>query len=201
MTEQFGPCGIGWKYEIVRLWNEPAPEGQIFAFALVNVYIKDGDTWSEPIPGSGGSMLVEKETKGLHTSDEGYKMALTDALSVAMKMIGVAGDIYASKWDGAKYTEPPQEAPESKKSATKPSDGTTTQPTKQQVDTRGMSDPKNIKKLGDLHNALYKDFKMMPDAALKELNLHDWSELGTTPEKLAEAYIAVATPRLYPENK
>lgn len=22
MTETFGPCGIGWKYEIVRLWTE-----------------------------------------------------------------------------------------------------------------------------------------------------------------------------------
>jgi hypothetical protein len=103
--------------------------------------------------------------------------------------------------DAESAVEHTPEAPQSKKSATKPAVGTTAQPAKQQADTRGMSDPKNIKKLGDLHNALYKDFKMMPDAALKELNLHDWSELGTSPEKLAEAYIMVATPRLYPDNK
>ncbi len=59
--------------------------------------------WSSPIPGIGGSMLVAKEQSGLHTSDEAYKMAITDALSVAMKMLGVAADIYAGLWDGAEY--------------------------------------------------------------------------------------------------
>ena len=32
-------------------------------------------------------------------------MAITDALSVAMKMIGVAADIYAGRWDGSRYNE------------------------------------------------------------------------------------------------
>ena len=108
MTEQFGPCGIGWKYEIVRVWNEPAGDGQIFAFAEVNVYIKKDDKWSDPIPGNGGSMLVEKEKAGLHATDEGYKMAITDALSAALKMLGVAADVYAGLWDGTKYSDTPQ---------------------------------------------------------------------------------------------
>lgn len=105
MTEQFGVCGIGWKYEIVRVFSEPADEGQIFAFAEVNLFIKQGD-WSDPIPGYGGSMLVEKEKAGLHANDEGYKMAITDALSTTMKMLGVAADVYAGLWDGAKYRNP-----------------------------------------------------------------------------------------------
>ena len=105
MTEQFGMCGVGWKFETIKLWNEQANEGQLFAFAQVNVYIKQGDIWSEPIPGCGGSMLIEKERAGLHTNDEGYKMAITDALSTAMKMLGVAADVYAGLWDGAKYIE------------------------------------------------------------------------------------------------
>lgn len=104
MTERFGVCGIGWKYEIVRVFSELADEGQIFAFAEVNLFIKQGD-WSDPIPGYGGSMLVEKEKAGLHASDEGYKMAITDALSTAMKMLGVAADIYAGLWDGTKYRD------------------------------------------------------------------------------------------------
>jgi len=86
LTEQFGPCGIGWKYEITRVFSEPASEGQVFAFAEVQLFIKQ-EEWSDPIPGYGGSMLVEKEKAGLHSSDEGYKMAITDALSAAMKMI------------------------------------------------------------------------------------------------------------------
>ena len=103
LTEQFGPCGIGWKYEVVRLWNEPGTDGQVFAFAEIKLYIKTGETWSDSIPGIGGSMLVTKESKGLHSSDEGYKMAVTDALSVATKMLGVAADVYAGLWDGSKY--------------------------------------------------------------------------------------------------
>ena len=116
VIEQFGPCGIGWKYEIKRLWTEPGPDGQVFAFAEVYVYYKkdgtDGpipdDVWSDPIPGIGGSMLVAKESAGLHSNDEGYKMAVTDALSVALKMIGVAADIYMGRWDGTEFWEKPE---------------------------------------------------------------------------------------------
>ena len=106
MTEQFGMCGVGWKYEVKRVWTEPAPDGQVFAFAEVALYVREitASGWSDSIPGIGGSMLVEKETNGLHANDEGYKMAITDALSVAMKMLGVGADIYAGLWDGTKYT-------------------------------------------------------------------------------------------------
>ena len=107
MTEQFGVCGIGWKYDITRVWSEPVADGQVFAFAEINLYtlVKDGDVpvYSDAIPAIGGSMLVSKESAGLHASDEGYKMAITDALGTAMKMLGVAADIYAGMWDGTKY--------------------------------------------------------------------------------------------------
>ena len=109
MTEQFGVCGIGWDYEVARVWQEPAPDNQVFAFAEIKLYIKVGDEWSRPIPGLGGSMLIAKEKEGLHASDEGYKMAITDALSVAMKMLGIGADIYAGLWDGSKYASPQPE--------------------------------------------------------------------------------------------
>ena len=56
----------------------------------------DGE-WSDAIPGTGGSSLVAMERSGAYVSDEAYKMALTDALSVAMKSLGVAADVYYSK--------------------------------------------------------------------------------------------------------
>ena len=105
MTSTFGVCGIGWKYEIVRLWTEPAPIEQVMCFSEVKLYVKGADGWSDPIPGIGGSMLVVKESGGLHVSDEGHKMATTDALSVAMKMLGVGADIYMGLWDGSKYKD------------------------------------------------------------------------------------------------
>jgi hypothetical protein len=106
MTEAFGPCGIGWTYEIKRLWREAGEGVEVFAFSEVAVRVKTVDEWSEPIPGIGGSMLVAKESSGPHNSDEAYKMATTDALSVALKMLGVAADVYLGNFDGSKYREP-----------------------------------------------------------------------------------------------
>lgn len=107
MTEVFGPIGTGWKFTIDKLWTESAPAGQVFVFAQVSVYIaiNDGGGWSDAIPGVGGSMLVAQESSGLHANDEGYKMAVTDALGTAVKMLGVAADVYAGKWDGSKYKD------------------------------------------------------------------------------------------------
>ncbi|OGN89796.1 MAG: hypothetical protein A2158_01640 [Chloroflexi bacterium RBG_13_46_14] len=105
ITEHFGPCGVGWKYEVVNKWTEDANEGQVVACVDINFYFKHDGEWSDPIPSTGGAMLVEQERNGLHVNDEAYKMALTDALSAAMKMIGVASDIYADLWDGQKYRE------------------------------------------------------------------------------------------------
>jgi len=111
LTEQFGPCGVGWKYTIDKVWPEAGSHEQVFAMAQVSLYIKDNGEWSDAIPGIGGSMLVTKEQAGLHSSDEGYKMAVTDALSVACKALGIAADVYLGRWDGSKYqAEPGKEA-------------------------------------------------------------------------------------------
>lgn len=109
LTEVFGTCGDGWKYEVVDFQTVPAANGEIAAFAKINLYVKIDGKWTDPIPGVGGSMLVEQEKNGLHTNDECYKMAVTDALSVAGKMLGLAADVYKGLWDGTKYKELPKE--------------------------------------------------------------------------------------------
>ena len=119
LTEVFGPCGIGWRYEVVKQWLEPcAQTGETAAFVNINLFFLDKNTgaWSEPIPGTGGSMFCAKERSGPNCSDECYKMALTDALSVAAKALGVGADIYWQA-DATKYTAdttpaaPPPAAP------------------------------------------------------------------------------------------
>ena len=103
LTEKFGPCGFGWIYTIVRTWiEEGAAEERTANVEIALRYKQDGE-WSEPIPGIGGSLLVENEFKGLHTCDECYKKALTDAISVACKALGVAADIYFSRDPDSKY--------------------------------------------------------------------------------------------------
>lgn len=108
MTEIFGVCGVGWKFEIVETWTEKdVPELQVVQMAKVLLYVLIDSGWSDPIPGIGGSMLVAAESNGLYTNDEALKMAVTDALGTAMKMLGVAADVYKGLWDGVKYNDKP----------------------------------------------------------------------------------------------
>lgn len=110
LTEQFGPCGIGWKYVITDKRLERGAKDEIAAFLDIDLYVKIDGEWTEPIPGTGGSAFVAKEQNGLYTSDECFKMALTDAISVACKALGVAADVYWDK-DNTKYTSSSGEDP------------------------------------------------------------------------------------------
>jgi hypothetical protein len=102
LTEQFGVCGVGWKYTITDKRLEKGANEEIAAFVDIDLYIKVDGEWSEAIPGTGGSTFVAKERNGMYTSDECFKMALTDALSVACKALGFAADVYFEK-DRTKY--------------------------------------------------------------------------------------------------
>jgi len=107
LTEVFGVCGVGWKYEIKDKWIDQGAGENKIANVEIYLYIKQGDSWSDPIPGIGGSSFIAMEKNGAYTSDECYKMALTDALSVACKSLGVGADVYW-KTDVNKYDNPPE---------------------------------------------------------------------------------------------
>jgi len=105
LTEQFGPCGIGWYYKVINKWIEPYGD-EIAAFVDIELYVKVDGEWSAPIAGTGGSMFVAKEKSGIHVSDECYKMATTDAISVACKQLGFGADVYWEA-DKSKYDAEP----------------------------------------------------------------------------------------------
>lgn len=94
LTNQFGACGTGWYFEFVNHWTQEMNTGEIMVFAMVNLYVRDGDGWSKPIPGWGGDFLVKRDKNGIRGNDEAMKMAVTDALGTAAKMLGVAADVY-----------------------------------------------------------------------------------------------------------
>lgn len=100
LTEMFGCAGIGWYTEVL---SERCEEHHDCTMAIVdiNLYIKVDGEWSKPIFGTGGNKLVSMTKSGAKASDEGYKMAYTDALSVACKALGIGADIY---FDKDKYT-------------------------------------------------------------------------------------------------
>lgn len=113
LTEVFGICGIGWKYTIDKQWTERVgtvdngDHEEIASFCNISLYVKMNGEWSEAIPGTGGSMLLAKEKNGMYMSDECFKMALTDAISVACKALGFGADVYWQE-DRSKYSKPPE---------------------------------------------------------------------------------------------
>ena len=113
LTEQFGPCGVGWYTEIINRYTEQGASGEVMCFVDINLYFKNGETgeWSKPVFGTGGSMLVQNEKNGLRANDEGWKMAYTDAISVACKALGMGADVY---WEAGrtKYSQQTQTAVE-----------------------------------------------------------------------------------------
>ena len=119
LTELFGACGIGWKLCNTKYWTEPGADGEVSAWCSTELKIRVDGEWSDGIEGVGGSMLVELERGKLVTNDEAFKMAYTDALSIACKALGMAADIYfdkdkSSRDNTTKYDKPaptPEPAP------------------------------------------------------------------------------------------
>lgn len=104
LTEVFGPCGFGWTCKITQTWIEDSPDtAEKTANVRVELRVKYKGEWSEPIEGIGGAMFIEQESKGLHTDDDCFKKAYTDAISVACKALGIAADIYYAKDPDTKY--------------------------------------------------------------------------------------------------
>lgn len=107
LTQLFGPIGFGWRSAIMSKWTQQLPTGEVACFVSMNLFYRlpDGN-WSEPIEGSGGSKLVTMDGDGkLRLSDEGWKMATTDAFSVCCAQLGIAADVYMGRMD-TKYEQP-----------------------------------------------------------------------------------------------
>ena len=106
LTEIFGPCGLGWWYTIEdkRLVEDPQTHQTAAFVDILLYYVYEGQE-SKGIPGTGGSSFVAQEKLGPYMSDECFKMALTDAISVAAKAIGIGANVYWGA-DRSKYTNP-----------------------------------------------------------------------------------------------
>lgn len=117
LTERYGPCGTGWKYIITDKRILEGADGVVCAFLDIDLYVKENGEWSDAIQGTGGSQFVSKEKGGLYTNDECFKMALTDAISVACKALGMGADVYwqsgRTKYDLASDNKK-EDAPKSK---------------------------------------------------------------------------------------
>lgn len=161
LTEQFGPCGIGWYYKPVRKWLETHGD-EIAAFVDIELYVKIGGEWSMPIAGTGGSMFAARQKDGVYVSDECYKMASTDAISVACKQLGIGADVY---WDAdrTKYDDP--KAPTTMQQAEAPVD-------KQRTELIGQMQAE-LQRTGYGAKAVLKTYKASDLGSLSNLQIKD----------------------------
>lgn len=145
LTRLFGPCGFGWVSDIKERWIEEGASGERAAFVEIALKVKVNGEWSEPITGIGGSMLIALERGALATNDEAYKMAYTDAISVACKALGFGAKVYWAE-DKTKYTgseeapQNPKQTPpaQTPKAEPKPAEQTPKAPTPEEAEALGM---------------------------------------------------------------
>lgn len=129
LTEQFGPCGTGWRFV---LEDEQIVEGhtlkngdkaklhivrghldyrQPFAGAF-----KVDDPWFSTSPQFGQTMLVDENKNGVFMDEEAPKKSITDCISKCAVLLGIAADIHLGLFDDNKYVNE-RKAEEAQKAA------------------------------------------------------------------------------------
>ncbi len=103
LTDEFGPCGIGWGFTILNERFERFSDTDTLHIAAVRFwYVLDGQrgeleqigqTKSSYVTSSGNFMLDE----------DAPKKSVTDALVKCASYLGFAGDIFSGRWDDSKY--------------------------------------------------------------------------------------------------
>lgn len=118
-TEAFGPCGIGWGFEVLEQeFIEGAPvkanHGGVFPekihTARIRLWYKhEGETGQVEHVGQTVLCGIRKKDSAPFTDEDAPKKSITDALIKALSMVGFAGDIFLGRFDDSKYVEDLQE--------------------------------------------------------------------------------------------
>lgn len=105
LTEEFGPCGIGWGFTILNERFERFGEHESLHVAVVRFWYSQppergefeqvGQTRASYMS-AGGKFIVDEDAP---------KKSVTDALVKCASYLGFAGDIFSGMWDDSKYVE------------------------------------------------------------------------------------------------
>lgn len=100
MTDYFGPCGVGWgvnepKFQVVETNDET------LVYCTVSIW---HGARENTVFGVGGDKAMTKRKSGdIVTDDEAFKKSFTDAVTNALKLIGVGADVHMGRFDDSKY--------------------------------------------------------------------------------------------------
>lgn len=110
-TEQFGPVGQGWGYNVDHSVERLTPE-MILAVADVAIWWRDGDDKQMygPVRGTcemyGPKTSQGKPIPGVFITDEDApKKAMTDALTKGLSHLGFSADVFLGLFDDNRYVQ------------------------------------------------------------------------------------------------
>ena len=103
LTDEFGPCGIGWGFKILNERFERFSDTDTLHVAVVQFWYVLGE--------KRGELEQVGQTKSSYTTNAGKfmldedapKKSVTDALVKCASYLGFAGDIFSGRWDDSKY--------------------------------------------------------------------------------------------------
>jgi len=120
LTDEFGPCGIGWGFSILNERFERFSDTDTLHVAVVRFwYVMDGQR---------GELEQVGQTKASYTTSKGTflldedapKKSVTDALVKCASYLGFAGDIFSGRWDDSRYVAEAGKEWEARRAATEP---------------------------------------------------------------------------------
>lgn len=105
LTDEFGPCGIGWGFNILDERMERLTPNEVLHVARVRLwYVMDGKRGEFEQIGQTRALYAKRDGS-LLVDEDAPKKSVTDALVKCASYLGFAGDIFSGMWDDSKYVE------------------------------------------------------------------------------------------------
>lgn len=105
LTDEFGPCGIGWGFTILSERFERFGDTESLHVAVVRLwYVMDSQRGEFEQVGQTRSSYMSAAGKFI-VDEDAPKKSVTDALVKCASYLGFAGDIFSGMWDDSKYVE------------------------------------------------------------------------------------------------
>jgi hypothetical protein len=105
-TEKFGPCGIGWGFNII---SEDIRDGAPLEGGFERVHVARVKLWyvwegqRGEVEHIGQTTFCGKNKYGWFTDEEAPKKSVTDAFTKCLSLVGFAADIHLGLFDDNKY--------------------------------------------------------------------------------------------------
>ena len=112
LTEQFGPCGIGWKFVLEDdriVEGHKLTSGDLCKLHVIRGHLDYciGDKWYSTGPQFGQTTLVgehgDYEKRYTYTDEEAPKKSITDCIGKCAATLGIGADVYLGLFDDNKY--------------------------------------------------------------------------------------------------